>query len=52
MFELQGQYAKATVLTDDVDDETVSQVMNVLNQPMFEGQKIVIQPIPIRLFLT
>ena len=42
--ELTGKYAKADVLTDVIDGTTIAQIINVLNQPMFENQKIVIQP--------
>jgi RNA-splicing ligase RtcB len=44
MFELQGKYAKAKVFTDDVDGESISQVIKFLNQPFAEGQTIRMMP--------
>lgn len=44
MIELQGKYAKARVLVNEIDMETVGQIVQVLNQPMFENQNIVVQP--------
>lgn len=37
MLELQGKYASAKVFTDVVDNESISQVINLLNQPYVEG---------------
>lgn len=42
--KVQGKYAEATILTDVVDDTTLEQIKHVLDQPMFENEKIVIQP--------
>lgn len=33
MFELKGKYAVAKVFTDDIEEEAVSQIMELLNQP-------------------
>lgn len=44
MFELRGKYAEAKVFTDVVDEESISQVMNLLNQPYTEGSKIRMMP--------
>lgn len=37
MLELQGKYASAKVFTDVVDNESISQVINLLNQPYVDG---------------
>lgn len=44
MFELQGKYAKAKIFTDLTDNESISQVMTMLNQPFAEGQTIRMMP--------
>ena len=44
MFELKGRYATAKVFTDDVDNESISQVIQFLNQPIAEGQTIRMMP--------
>ena len=44
MFELKGKYATAKVFTDDVDSESISQVIKFLNQPIAEGQTIRMMP--------
>lgn len=44
MIELQGKYAGAKVFTDVVDNESVSQVINLLNQPYVEGAKVRMMP--------
>jgi RNA-splicing ligase RtcB len=44
MFELKGKYATAKVFTDDVDNESISQVIQFLNQPFAEGQTIRMMP--------
>ena len=33
MLELNGKYAMAKVFTDDIEEEAVSQIINLLNQP-------------------
>lgn len=33
MLELKGRYADAKVFTDDIEEEAVSQIINLLNQP-------------------
>lgn len=33
MFEIKGTYASAKIYTDDIEEEAVSQIMNLLNQP-------------------
>lgn len=44
MIELKGKYADAKVFTDTVDSESVSQVINLLNQPYTEGTRIRMMP--------
>ena len=44
MLELQGKYASAKVFTDVVDSESISQVINLLNQPYVEGSKVRMMP--------
>lgn len=33
MLELKGKYGDAKVFTDNIDQETISQVIGLLNQP-------------------
>jgi tRNA-splicing ligase RtcB (3'-phosphate/5'-hydroxy nucleic acid ligase) len=35
MFEIKGKYTKARVMTDDIDKETTSQIVNIVNHPAF-----------------
>lgn len=44
MIELQGKYATAKVFTDVVDNESISQVINLLNQPYIEGSRVRMMP--------
>lgn len=44
MLELQGKFASAKVFTDVVDSESISQVINLLNQPYVEGRKVRMMP--------
>lgn len=44
MFELEGKYNKATIFTDNVDNETISQVMGICNQEWTKDSKIAIMP--------
>ena len=44
MIELEGKYAKAKVFTDVVDNESISQVIGLLNQPYAEGSCIRMMP--------
>lgn len=44
MFEINGKYGSAKVFTDLVDNESISQVINMLNQPFAEGQTIRMMP--------
>lgn len=44
MIGLQGKYATAKVFTDVVDNESISQVINLLNQPYIEGSKVRMMP--------
>lgn len=44
MIELQGKYASAKVYTDVVDKESISQVINLLNQPYVDGSRIRMMP--------
>jgi len=44
MIELQGKFAAAKVFTDVVDNESISQVINLLNQPYIEGSRVRMMP--------
>lgn len=44
MFDIPGKYNTATVFTDLIEQEAVSQIMELCNQPAFEGNKICIMP--------
>ncbi len=44
MLELQGKYASAKVFTDVVDNESISQVINLLNQPYVEDSIVRMMP--------
>lgn len=44
MIELQGKYAAAKVYTDVVDNESISQVISLLNQPYAQGSRIRMMP--------
>ena len=44
MIELKGKFAEAKVFTDVVDNESISQVINLLNQPYVEGSKVCMMP--------
>lgn len=44
MLELQGKFGVAKVFTDVVDNESISQVINLLNQPYIEGSKVRMMP--------
>lgn len=44
MIELCGKYGKAKVFTDIVDSESISQVINLLNQPYAEGRHVRMMP--------
>jgi len=44
MFELVGKYAKAIVMIDNVEEGCISQIMEFLNHPMYEGSIIRIMP--------
>lgn len=44
MLELQGKFATAKVFTDVVDGESISQVINLLNQPYAEGSNVRMMP--------
>lgn len=44
MFILEGKYNTAKIFTDLVDNESISQVINMLNQPFAEGQTIRMMP--------
>ncbi len=42
--ELHGKYGKAIVYTDDIEQEAISQIINLLNQPMSENSNVRIMP--------
>ena len=44
MIELQGKYNTAIVITDNVESQAVSQIINLLNQEFVTGSKIRIMP--------
>jgi RNA-splicing ligase RtcB len=44
MIELRGKYAEAKVFTDVVDQESISQVISLLNQPYSEGSRVRMMP--------
>lgn len=44
MIELCGKYSKAKVFTDIVDNESISQVIELLNQPYIFGSRIRMMP--------
>ena len=44
MLELKGKYGEAKVFTDNIDQETISQVIGLLNQPYAAESKIRIMP--------
>jgi len=44
MVELKGKYNTAKVFTDNIDEETISQIINLLNQDFTQGGKIRIMP--------
>lgn len=42
--ELQGKYGTAKVYTDEIENEAISQIINLLNQPMSKGANVRIMP--------
>ena len=44
MIELRGKYAEAKVFTDVVDQESISQVIGLLNQPYAQGSRVRMMP--------
>lgn len=44
MIELNGKHGSAIVYTDDVEELAISQIVNLLNQPMAEGANVRIMP--------
>lgn len=44
MIEIQGKYNTAKVMTDVLDESSMSQIYKMMNHPAFEWQKVVIQP--------
>ena len=44
MLELRGKYNSAKVFTDVIDENAVSQIITLLNQPMSQNQQIRIMP--------
>lgn len=43
MFEIEGKYNKAKIFANEVDNETISQIMDLCNQKWLEGCNIAIQ---------
>lgn len=44
MIELKGKYGEAKVFTDVVDNDSIAQVINLLNQPYVAGSRIRMMP--------
>lgn len=44
MFELKGKYATAKVFSDCVDNDSISQIISFLNEPISEGQTVRMMP--------
>lgn len=44
MIELQGKYNKCKVFTNNIDNETISQLINLLNQEFVKDSQIRIMP--------
>ena len=44
MIELKGKYAEAKVFTDVVDQDSISQVISLLNQPYMAGSRVRMMP--------
>ena len=44
MFELRGKYASAKIFTNTADNAAISQITELLNQPIAENQQIRIMP--------
>lgn len=44
MFEIRGKYNTAKIFSDTADNATISQILNLLNQPSSEGAQIRIMP--------
>jgi tRNA-splicing ligase RtcB (3'-phosphate/5'-hydroxy nucleic acid ligase) len=44
MFELKGKYTTALITTDNIEEEAISQVVNLINHPASLNSKIVIMP--------
>jgi len=44
MLELKGKYSEAKVFTDNIDDKTISQIIEVCNEEFTEGSQIRIMP--------
>ena len=42
--ELKGDYGKAIIYTEDIENEAVQQIITLLNQPMAEGADVRIMP--------
>lgn len=44
MFELNGRYGNAKIFTDVIDENAIAQIIELLNQPVSQGQQIRIMP--------
>lgn len=44
IIELQGKYNSTKVFTDNIDNETISQIIQLLNQDFIKGAKVRIMP--------
>lgn len=44
MFSVKGKFAEATIFTDLVEEQALSQIIGMLNQPITENTKVAIMP--------
>ena len=44
MIEVRGKYNQAKIFTDNVEETALGQIIELCNQPEYEGQKIRIMP--------
>lgn len=44
MFELEGKYTSAVIMTDCVEEAVIKQAQNLCNHPLFDNKKIVFMP--------
>jgi len=44
MFELYGKYNNTKIFADDIDNQSISQIIKFLNNPITEGQRVRMMP--------